>query len=169
MAGNIIRKGKEKIDFKKIKEENLMGNELIAILEQMEREKGISKDQLIDAIEQALVVAARKVAKITEQDVDEEIQVNIDRESGEIKAFSGDKEITHKNLARIAAQTARQVIIQKLREAEKEIIYEEYKDKIGTLISGTVYRLDRGKVIIDLFGKAEAVIMKREMSPLDDF
>lgn len=146
-----------------------MNNELMTILEQMEREKGISKEQLIESIEQALIVAARKVAKITDQDEEEDIDVSIDRETGEIKAYAGKEEITHKSLARIAAQTARQVIIQRLREAEKDVIYEEYKDKIGTLISGSVYRIDKGRVIIDLFGKAEACIMKREMSPLDDF
>ena len=147
-----------------------MANELISILEQMERERGISKEDLVASIEQALAVAARKVAKITEQGSEEDdIKVSIDLETGEIRAFSNGSEITHKSLARIAAQTARQVIIQRLREAEKDLIYEEYKDKIGTLISGTVYRVDKGKVIVDLFGKAEAVITKRELSPLDDF
>ena len=145
-----------------------MNNELIAILEQIEREKGISKDVLLESIEQAMEVAARKVAKITDEEA-EQISVQIDRETGEVKAFVGDKEITSKSLARIAAQTARQVIVQRMREAEKDVIFEEYKDKIGTLISGTVYRFEKNRVILDLFGKTEAVIMRRELSPLDDF
>jgi N utilization substance protein A len=144
-----------------------MNNELIAILEQIEREKGISKEVLLESIEQAMEVAARKVAKITDEEA--EISVQIDRETGEVKAFVGDEEITSKSLARIAAQTARQVIVQRMREAEKDVIYDEYKDKIGTLISGTVYRFEKNRVVLDLFGKTEAVIMRRELSPLDDF
>jgi len=144
-----------------------MNNELIAIIEQIEREKGISKEVLLESIEQAMEVAARKVAKITDEEA--EISVQIDRETGEVKAFVGDKEITSKSLARIAAQTARQVIVQRMREAEKDVIFDEYKDKIGTLISGTVYRFEKNRVVLDLFGKTEAVIMRRELSPLDDF
>lgn len=148
-----------------------MNNELIMILDQLEREKGVSREQLLESIEQALIVAARKVAKISDHDEveDDEIDVSIDRLTGEVRAFVRGQEITNKSLARIAAQTARQVIIQRLREAEKDVIYDEYKEKIGTLISGTIYRFEKNRVIIDLFGKAEAVIMRRELSPLDDF
>ena len=146
-----------------------MASEIMMILEQMERERGISKNNLIEAIEQALIVAAKKVAKITDMDEEEDVRVHIDRETGDIQAFVGDQEITNKSLARIAAQTARQVIIQRLREAEKDVIYDEYKEKVGTLISGTVYRAEKGRIVIDLFGKAEAVVMRKELSPLDDF
>ncbi len=142
-----------------------MSKELLAILEQMERDKGINKEKLIAAIEESLVVAARKIAKIT--DPEAEILVKIDRETGKIRAFVGQKEILSKTLARIAAQTAKQVIIQKIREAEKEVIYDDFKEKIGTLVSGVVYRFDRNGVIVDLLGKAEAIIPRRELSSLD--
>lgn len=144
-----------------------MNGELLAILEQMEREKGISKEILLEAVEQALVIAARKIAKITDSQA--EISVKIDRQTGRIKAFVGEKEILSENLARIAAQTARQVIIQKIREAEKDAVYTEFKDKVGSLLSGSVYRFEKSGVILDLLGKAEAIIPRRELSPLDDF
>lgn len=144
-----------------------MNRELLAILDQIEREKGIDKNKLIEAIEQALVIAARKIAKIT--DPEAEISVTMDRQTGEIKAFVGKKQVLSDSLARIAAQTAKQVIIQKMREAEKEVVFDEFKDKIGTLISGTVYRFEKSGVILDLLGKAEAIIPGRELSPLDNF
>ncbi|MCD6540102.1 MAG: transcription termination/antitermination protein NusA [Candidatus Omnitrophica bacterium] len=144
-----------------------MDGELLAILEQIEREKGIQKEKLIQAIEQALVVAARKIAKITNPSA--EISVKIDPESGKIRAFVGGEEILSESLARIAAQTAKQVIIQKIREAEKEVIFNEFKDKVGSLISGSVYRFEKAGVVLDLLGKTEAIIPKRELSPLDSF
>ena len=144
-----------------------MNGELLAILEQMEREKGIDKEKLLEAIEQALIIAAKKIAKITNPDAD--ISVKIDRSSGKIRAFVGEEEILSESLARIAAQTAKQVIIQKIREAEKEVVFTEFKDKIGDLISGTAYRFEKSGIILDLLGKAEAIIPKRELSPLDSF
>ena len=144
-----------------------MNGELLSILEQMEREKGIDKDKLIDAIEQALVIAARKIAKITNPDA--EISVKIDKASGKIQAFVGKEEILSESLARIAAQTAKQVIIQKIREAEKQVVFNDFKDKIGSLVSGAVYRFEKSGVIMDLLGKAEAIIPQRELSPLDSF
>ncbi len=144
-----------------------MNGELLAILEQIEREKGIEKEKLISAIEQALVIAAKKIAKITNPDA--EISVKIDPSSGKIRAFVGEEEILSESLARIAAQTARQVIIQKIREAEKEVIFNEFKDKVGSLISGSVYRFEKNGVILDLLGKTEAIIPKKELSPLDSF
>ena len=144
-----------------------MNGEFLSILEQMEREKGIGKDKLIDAIEQALVIAARKIAKITNPDA--EISVKIDKTSGKIQAFVGKEEMLSESLARIAAQTAKQVIIQKIREAEKQVVFNDFKDKIGSLVSGAVYRFEKSGVIIDLLGKAEAIIPQRELSPLDSF
>jgi len=144
-----------------------MDGELLAILEQIEREKGIQKEKLIQAIEQALVVAAKKIAKITNPSA--EISVKIDPKNGKIRAFVGGEEILSESLARIAAQTAKQVIIQKIREAEKEVIFNEFKDKVGSLISGSVYRFEKAGVVLDLLGKTEAIIPKRELSPLDSF
>ncbi|MBN2120665.1 MAG: transcription termination factor NusA [Candidatus Omnitrophica bacterium] len=144
-----------------------MNGELLAILDQMEREKGIDKEKLLEAIEQALIIAAKKIAKITNPDA--EISVKIDRSTGKIRAFVGDEEVLSESLARIAAQTAKQVIIQKIREAEKEVVFNDFKDKVGDLISGTAYRFEKNGIILDLLGKAEAIIPKRELSPLDGF
>ncbi len=144
-----------------------MNKELIAILEQMEREKGISKETLLEAVEQALVVAARKIAKITNPDA--QINVEIDRKTGVIKAFVGDQEMISEGLSRIAAQTARQIIIQKIREAEKEVVFTDFSEKIGKILSGAVYRFDKKGVVLDLLGKAEAIIPRDQLSPLDNF
>jgi len=144
-----------------------MNKELIAILKQLEQEKGLDRKVLFDAIKQALLVSAKKIARITAPDT--EVRVEVDQENCDIKVFIGDNEITSKEFGRIAAQTARQVIIQKIREAEKENVYNEFKNKEGTIIGGTVYRLERKAVVLDLMGKAEGIIPHSFLSPLDNF
>ena len=143
-----------------------MSNELMAILDYIERERGINKDVLIQAVETAMVSAVKKAigAKTTEN-----IRVTISKTDGKITAFLDDKEIKTVDFGRIAAQTAKQVIIQKIREAEKDVIFNEFSAKIGDIVSGTVYRFDKGNIIVDLLGKAEGVMPKREQSPRDDF
>lgn len=143
-----------------------MNNELLAILDHIERERGINKEVLIAAVESAMVSAVKKAigAKTTEN-----IKVVIDRSDGKIKAFLGDEEIKSVDFGRIAAQTAKQVIIQKLREAEKDVIFNEFSAKVGDIVSGTVYRFDKGNIVVDLLGKAEGLMPKREQSPRDDF
>ncbi|RKY33010.1 MAG: transcription termination/antitermination protein NusA [Candidatus Omnitrophota bacterium] len=143
-----------------------MSQELLAILDQMEREKGISKEVLIEAVESALLSAARKTLGLK---ADADLKVELDRTTGKIKAFKDNKEITSIDFGRIAASTARQVIIQKIREAEKEVVFGEFQDKVGELVSGTVYRFDKGNIIVDLLGRAEALIPKREQSPKENF
>ena len=138
----------------------------MSVLEHMEREKGIKKDILIEAVELALASAVRKAAGINPGD---EVKVVLDRQTGEIKAFSGGEEIKSRDFGRIAASTAKQVIIQKIREAEKDVIFNEFNAKVGQIISGTVYRFEKGNVIVDLMGKAEGVLSKREQIPSDEF
>ena len=115
-----------------------MKKEFLSVLAQLEREKGLDRSVLIEAIKYALAVAAKKIAKINSPDEEEEIRVEIDPEKGDINVYVGDKEIVSNEFGRIAAQTTRQVIIQKIREAEKDNIYAEYKDKVGSLVAGTV-------------------------------
>jgi N utilization substance protein A len=143
-----------------------MSNELMMILDHIERERGIAKDILIAAVESAMVSAVKKAigAKTSEN-----IKVVIDRATSAIKAYVDDEEIKSVDFGRIAAQTAKQVIIQKIREAEKDVIFSEFSAKIGDIVSGTVYRFDKGNIIVDLLGKAEGVMPKREQSPRDDF
>lgn len=143
-----------------------MSGELLAILDHIERERGIRKDVLIAAVESAMVSAVKKALGVK---TNENISVRIDKENGSIKAFLNEEEIKSVDFGRIAAQTAKQVIIQKIREAEKDVIFQEFSAKIGDIVSGTVYRFDKGNIIVDLLGKTEALMPKREQSPRDDF
>jgi len=172
-----------------------MNNELIAILNYMEKERGIEREILIEAVEYALQSAARKSAA-----ADEDLRVIIDRETCDIKAYAmrlvvdADKagpeevtlsearrtkadvqagesleiEVTPANLGRIAAQTAKQAITQRIRQAEREIIFEEYKDRVGDIVSGAVRQFNRSDIIIDL-GRAEAILPSRERVPTEEY
>lgn len=143
-----------------------MSQELLAILEQLEREKGIKKEILIAAVESALLSAARKAIDVK---IGEELRVEVDRTTGKIMAFKNDKEITSMDFGRIAASTARQVIIQRIREAEKEVVFDEFQHKVGEIVSGVVYRFEKGSIIVDLLGKAEGIIPRQEQSPKEEF
>ncbi|MCX5711157.1 MAG: transcription termination factor NusA [Candidatus Omnitrophica bacterium] len=143
-----------------------MSQELLAIIEQIEREKGIKKEVLIEAVESALVSAAKKVIDLKPE---EELRVELDRSNGKIKAFRNNEEVTNIDFGRIAASTARQVIIQKMREAEKDVVFSEFQGRVGEIVSGTVYRFEKGNIVIDLLGKAEGMLLKREQSPKEEF
>jgi N utilization substance protein A len=136
--------------------------ELIAVLEHMEREKGVSRTILIEAIESALASAAKKIL----HNPDAEVVAKIDPITGSIDVLAEGKKIKSTEFGRIAAQTAKQVIIQKIRDAERDVVYDEFEPKVNHVINGTVYRYDKGTVVIDL-GKAEAILPKREQSPRD--
>ncbi|MFH0839395.1 MAG: transcription termination factor NusA [Candidatus Omnitrophota bacterium] len=141
-----------------------MNEDLLNILDHIEREKGIKKELLFTAIESALVSAAKKIVGKNTED----ITVTIDRATGEIKVTSGGKDIKSGEFGRIAAQTAKQVIIQRIREAERDIIYGDFTARIFSLCTGAVHRFDKGSLIIDL-GKTEAILSRREMCPKDNF
>jgi len=142
-----------------------MARELIAIIEQLEREKGIKKDVLISAVESALLSAVRRVIDVKPN---EELEVKLDSVDGQIRVFRNKEEVTLVDFGRIAASAARQVIIQKIREAEKDVVFEEFQGKVGEIISGTVYRFDKGNIIVDLLGKAEGVLLKSEQAPREE-
>ena len=141
-----------------------MNEELLAVLEHLEREKGIKKEILIEAVESALLSAARKDLGPDAK----EIEVKLNPQTGEIQVISCGKEVTSGKFGRIAAQTAKQVIIQKIREAERDVIYEEFHKKIDTLTNGLVHRFEKGNIIIDL-GKTEAILPKSEQSPKEAY
>lgn len=141
-----------------------MSTELITVLENIEREKGISRQVLIESVEAALVSAAKKVI----HDKDKDVEVKIDLETGKIRVFSEGKEIVSNEFGRIAAQTAKQVIFQKIREAERDVIYNEFNQKADSIATGTVYRFEKGSLLVDL-GKTEGILPKREMSPRDSY
>lgn len=165
-----------------------MNKDLVAIFEYLEREKGIQRDVVIKAIEEALQIAARKSIKgipgatvkvnpktgdvevYTEKEIvetvtypEEEITLEAARELDpecEVGQWI-EIAITPEYFGRIAAQTARQVIAQKLRSAERDIIYEEYRHRVGELISGTIKRVVKGRTLIVDLGKVEAILPDR--------
>jgi transcription termination/antitermination protein NusA len=143
-----------------------MSRELVAIIEQIEREKGIKKEVLIEAVESALLSAVKRVIDVKPN---ENLRVTLDAVTGEIKAFKNEEEITSVDFGRIAASAARQVIIQKIREAEKDVVFGEFQGKVGEIVSGTVYRFEKGNIIVDMLGKAEGVLPKSEQSPKEEF
>ncbi len=142
-----------------------MENELLGILEQLERDKGINKEILIEAVESAVASAARKIWTVGKE---EEIKVVLNRKTGKIVAYAGEQEIRSSEFGRIAAQTAKQVVIQKIREAEKDVVFAEYQARVGQIISGGVYRFEKGNIIVDL-GKTEAYIPRSEQSKREEF
>jgi len=157
--------GSVKIERKNISKAKLLVK--LAAIERLEREKGISKDILFEAIESALVSAARKI--IGGHDIaKEEISVVMDKETGEMNVYVDDEEVDSEQFGRIAAQTAKQVIIQKIREAERDVIYDKYSEKVGSIISGHVHRFEKGNVIVELTG-AEAMLPKSELIPREKF
>ena len=137
-----------------------MNEEILAIVDSIEREKGIPREVLFEAIESALLSAAKKILGKDRED----IAVKIDRETGTIKITGGGKKVKSDEFGRIAAQTAKQVIIQKIREAEREIIYDDYHQKIGSIVTGSVHRFERGNIIVDL-GKTEGFMPRSQQCP----
>jgi transcription termination/antitermination protein NusA len=134
--------------------------EFAAAINQISSEKGVDTAVILDAIEQAALAAYRKDLSYRSEPIPddfEELTAKIDPSSGEIGIFRGDTNITPPGFARIAAQTAKQVIVQKLHEAEKGAIHDEYAQKVGTIVSGTVQRQEGNTYFVDL-GRAEGVM-----------
>jgi len=172
-----------------------MNAEFLAILEYWEREKGINKDVLVKAVEDALLSAAKKAVGPAR-----ELRCAIDPKTGDIRAFAklvvsekvlskhdqislfdarrlkpdaqfGEEvevEVTPANFGRIASQNAKQALMQHIRRAEKELIYSEFKDRTGDIVSGVVRRFERSDVSVDL-GKFEALLPNRERVPTEEY
>lgn len=133
--------------------------EFSAALNQVATERGIPVESVLESIRTALISAYRKDYG---QDVDpEEFSAEIDPDTGEARVFKNGKDVTPSGFGRIAAQTAKQVILQKIRETEKSVILNEYKSKVDTLVTGHVFRVENGVVILDL-GKAHGVLPQSE-------
>ena len=174
-----------------------MNKDLIAIFEYLEREKGIKREIVINAIADSLRAAARKSVK----GLGEKVSVEIHPKTGEIEVFTQKKivekvtnppeeisideartlepecqvgqlleiSITPQDFGRIAAQAARQIITQKLKGAERDVIYEEYRHRSGEIISGTVKRFIRGRTIVVDLGKVEAILPERNYPKLERY
>ncbi|MDG1701455.1 MAG: transcription termination factor NusA [Opitutae bacterium] len=172
-----------------------MSHEILSVLEYMEKEKGIARDAMIEAIASAIASAAQKSINTTN-----DIRVEINPKSGALKAWNqlevvdsvGDTqremhidkarqidseatvgaiietEVDPAFLGRIAAQAARQAILQRIRQFEKDRIFDDFKDTVGDIVTGTVRRRERGDLLIDL-GKAEAILPARERIMGEDY
>ena len=130
--------------------------EFSAALNQVATERGIPVKSVLDSVKSALLTAYKKDRKEHGEDVViEEFVADLDEDTGEVRILKDDKDVTPSGFGRIAAQTAKQVILQKIRESEKELIIDEFKGKIGQIVIGQVFRVDNGIVTLDL-GKSHA-------------
>jgi N utilization substance protein A len=173
-----------------------MNVELLRALDQIEEEKGISKDVIVEAIEAALLSAYKKNFGATAQNM----RIEMNRDTGEMRAYQVraiidvvddpttqialsqvrewdptaevgemvEVEVTPKDFGRIAAQTAKQVVVQRLREAERELVYKEFRDREGDIVTGIVQRIERKNVYLDL-GRIEAVLPPPEQIPREGY
>ncbi len=174
---------------------SIESKELIMAIEELEKERGINKDYLLESLEAALVTAYKR-----NFDSAENVKVTMDAETGDIKVFSlkevveeveddmlqisleeakkqdkkvnlGDMmqlEIIPRDFGRIAAQTAKQVIVQKIREAERNMVYTEYNDRRGEIVSGIVQKSEGGTVVLDL-GKLEGIMLLKDQIPTENY
>lgn len=174
---------------------NENSSEMLQIIDQLGRDRGIDREVLIEAIEASVVHAARKHLGSSET-----LEAHLNRETGKIELYTlktvvesveaPEREIAldkakeifadvepgeeieirrdFAELGRIAAQSAKQVIMQRVRDAEREIVYEHYHNRVNELVNGIVMRIERGNVYVDL-GKGEAILPRNEQSPRDHF
>ncbi|MCP4712764.1 MAG: transcription termination/antitermination protein NusA [Planctomycetes bacterium] len=141
-----------------------MNQELLRIVDSMARDKNIERESILCDLEAAMASAARKHFGTAEEDV----QVQIDRETGDILAYMGGEQIDIRKLGRIPAQTAKQVMIQMLREDERGSIYAEFQERVGDVAAGTVGRFEGGAVIVNL-GRTEAILPRSEQIPGESY
>ena len=169
----------------------MTNKDLIYVIEQIGREKGIGKEVLFEAVESALLSASKKTMGLADN-----VRMELDRHTGSLRVFARKKvveavtdtkleigledarklngeaeledelemELPPQEFGRIAAQTAKQVILQRVRDAERDAVYSEFIDKEGRIVRGVVHRVEKRNVIVEI-GKAEAVLMEREQIP----
>ncbi|MBI4058177.1 transcription termination/antitermination protein NusA [Candidatus Gottesmanbacteria bacterium] len=142
-----------------------MRSEFALALNQVATERGIDPEVVIESIKAAILAAYRKDYG---EDELEALTVQLDSGTGEAKIFKDDKNITPPGFGRIAAQTAKQVILQRIREAEKQAILTDYSAKVGTIVNGMVLRYDGPNVIVDI-GRAQAVMPPQEQIPSERY
>ncbi len=172
-----------------------MNTELNTALDYWEKEKGIKRETLLEAVSNALLSASKKAVGPAR-----DLRIDINPKTGSIRALANliavervvnvhdeielsrarkikpdavvgdiiEVEVTPSNFGRIAAQTAKQAMMQRIRQAEKELVYDEFKDRAGEIVSGTVRRFDRSDVVLDL-GKFEGVMPSRERVQTEDY
>lgn len=136
-----------------------MNQDLLRYIDSIARDKNIDKESIFQDLESAMVSAVRKHFGAS---AESDITVHIDRKSGEITAFKDGSAIEIQRLGRIPAQTARQVMIQKIRADERESIYAEYVQRKGEIVNGTVGRFEGGVLVVNLNNRVEAILPKSE-------
>lgn len=178
-----------------MKDQAIDNKELILALEELEKEKGIKKEYLLETIETALVTAYKRnfdslenvrvemdhqtgathvyaIKEVMEKANDEDTEISL-KEAQKInpdlkEGDTVETEIVPRDFGRIAAQTAKQVIIQKLREVEREIVYNEFNERKGEIVSGLIQKADHNIVVMDL-GKLEGVMPLKEQIPTEHY
>ncbi len=140
-------------------------SEFALALNQVATERGIDPQVVIETIKTAIVAAYRKDYGVDESSV---IEINLDPNTGEAKVIKDEKDVTPAGFGRIAAQTAKQVILQKIREAEKKAIIEDYSTRVGSIVNGMVLRFDQGNIIVDI-GRAEGLMPPQEQIPNEKY
>ena len=178
-----------------MKNQAIDNKELILALEELEKEKGIKKEYLLESIETALVTAYKRnfdslenvkvqmdpqtgathiyaIKEIVEKVKDDALEISL-KEAQKInkslkEGENVEVEIVPRDFGRIAAQTAKQVIIQKLREAEREIIFTEFNERKGEIVSGLIQKADKNIVVMDL-GRLEGVMPAKEQIPTEHY
>ena len=138
-----------------------MNQELIRLVDGLARDKNISRDVILNDLEAAMLSAIRKA---NPDSGDDGIEVAIDRQTGDISASVDGEEMSVRALGRIAAQTAKQVIIQRIRDAERGSIYDEYLDMRGQIVTGKAVRWEGGSLVVEL-GRTEALMPRSEQIP----
>lgn len=138
-----------------------MNQELIRIIENIARDKNIDKESIFQDLEAAMVSAARKHFGV-QNSTEVEVAVHIDRATGDISAFKDEAEIDIRQLGRIPAQTAKQVMIQKIKADERDSIFSEYVQRKGEIVNGIAGRFEGGALIVNLENRVEAVMPKSE-------
>ena len=177
----------------------MMSKEILMVADAVSNEKGVSRSVIFEAIESALATATKKLYDDKEIEcrvsvnrdtgdyetfrvwtvVDEEeyleegFQLTLEQASGKDRSLvigdTWEEKIDNVEFGRIAAQTAKQVIVQKVREAEREIVISEYEDRVGELVAGTVKKVTRDSIIVDLGKNAEALLPRDQMIPRETF
>ncbi len=174
---------------------SIESKELITAMEELEKERGMKKEYLLESLETALVTAYKRnfesaenvkvvidantgyirvfsLKQVVEEVQDETLEISLeDARKEEKDANLGDTieiEIIPRDFGRIAAQTAKQVIVQKIREAERNMVYTEYNDRKGEIVSGIVQKADGGTVVLDL-GKLEGIMLVKDQIPTEQY
>ena len=177
----------------------MMSKEILMVADAVSNEKGVSRGVIFEAIESALAAATKKLYDnpeidcrvavnrdtgeyetfrvwyvVTDEDyIDDASQLTLEQAQEKDKSLevggAWEEKIDNVEFGRIAAQTAKQVIVQKVREAEREIVISEYKDRVGQLVAGTVKKVTRDSIIVDLGNNAEALLPRDQMIPRESF